>query len=184
MGIRMMRRLAVVLAAAFAVLVLTPATASAHDCSSDADCEQTGGYNGAIAVVGGVAAVLAAAAAAATRTPKGEETDLAILQLDVNDVEVGPDNPATVTLTGWHVGSDGQPARVPMTIWIDAPAGCGVTVVPEQGEGLLVATISLDPQSPTDADRIELLAHGVWKGKEATETITVRLGGDLELHLY
>jgi hypothetical protein len=174
-----------VVAVAFVAFVVFGATpAYAHDCSSDSDCEQTGGYNGAIAIVGGVAAVLAAAAAAATRTPKGEETDLAILQLDVNDVEIDSENSATVTLTGWHVGEDGQPTRVPMTIWIDVPTGAGVLVVPEQAEGELVATISVDAAHPSDAEQVELTANGVWKGKQATETITVRLGGDLELRLY
>ena len=68
--------------------------------------------------------------------------------------------------------------------WIDVPTGAGVLVVPEQAEGELVATISVDAAHPSDAEQVELTANGVWKGKQATETITVRLGGDLELRLY
>jgi hypothetical protein len=167
-----------------AATLLLAAPASAHDCSSDADCEQTGGYNGAIAVIGGIAAVAAAAAAAVAKTPKGEETDLAILQVDENEFDVDADNPAIVTLTGWNVGADGQPVRVPMDIWITVPPNCGVVVSPDQGTGELVATIAADVDNPTDEEQVELTANGVWKGKQATETITVRLGGDLELKLY
>jgi hypothetical protein len=184
------RRIALIVVAIAGVLVLTAAPAAAHDCSSDADCEQTGGYNGAIAVVGGIAAVAAAAAAAVAKTPKGEKTDLAILQVDQNEFDIDAENPAGVTLTGWNVESDGdplsiaRPERVAMDIWITVPPLSGVLVEPDQGTGELVATISVDQDNPTDAEQIELIAHGVWKGKEATETITVRLGGDLELRLY
>jgi hypothetical protein len=181
---RIARVVALILAPFVGVLVLTATPAAAHDCSSDADCEQTGGYNGAIAVVGGIAAVAAAAAAAVAKTPKGEETDLAILQLDANEFDVDAENSAIVTLTGWNVGGDGQPVRVPMDIWITVPPACGVVVNPDQGTGELVATISLDADNPTDAEQVELTASGVWKGKQATESITVRLGGDLELKLY
>ena len=180
----MIRRIACLIAAVLLGIVVVASPAAAHDCSSDADCEQTGGYNGAIAIVGGIAAVAAAAAAAVAKTPEGEETDMSILQLDKNDVEVDGEKNDVVTLTGWHVGKDGQHTRVPMTIWIEVPALSGVVVDPEQGEGQLVATISLDEENPTDAETVELTAHGIWKGKEATETITVRLGGDLELRLY
>ena len=174
------------------LIFATAVPASADNCSSDIDCEQTGGYNGAIAVVGGIAAVAAAAVAAATAaaaaTGSGkngdEEPDLAILQLDVNELDVDARNSATVTMTGWHVGKSGQPQRVPMTIWISAPPGCGLLIEPDQGEGQLVAVVRLDESSPTDAEQVALTAHGVWKGKEATEMITVRLGGDLELRLY
>jgi hypothetical protein len=176
-------RLALAGVLAIALVVVGAPPASAHDCSSDSDCEQTGGYNGAIAIVGGVAAVLAAAAAAAARTPKGEETDLSILQLDVNKVDIDAEHDAKVTLTGWHVGEDGQPKRVPMTIWIEGHEGSGVLVVPAQAEGELIATISIDAAAPTDAEEVQLTANGVWKGKQATETITVRVGGDLELRL-
>lgn len=177
-------RLAVLFVSAVALVVAVAGPAYAHDCSSDADCEQTGGYNGAIALVGGVAAVAAAAAAAAAHTPKDEDTDLSILQLDVNKLDVDGTTPGIVTLTGWHAGNDGEPKRVPMTIWIDGHANGGVLVQPDQGEGQLVATITVDENNPGDADQVLLTAHGVWKGNEATETITVRLGGDLELRLY
>ncbi len=180
----MPRRLTCLIAAVLFCVVVVASPAAAHDCSSDADCEQTGGYNGAIAVVGGIAAVAAAAAAAVAKTPEGKETDLSILQLDANEFDVDGETPATVTLTGWHVGQDNQQQRVPMTIWITVPAGSGVIVEPEQGEGQLVATIRLDADNPSEAEQAVLTAHGVWKGKEATETITVRLGGDLELRLY
>ncbi len=180
----MTRRIGLLVAGILGLLLFSAAPAAAHDCSSDGDCEQTGGYNGAIAVVGGAAAVAAVAAAAVARTPKDKETDLAILQLDANEFDIDSETPAVVTLTGWHVGNDGNAVRVPMTIWISGAGGSGVTVVPDQGEGTLVATISVDAANPTDADEITLTAHGVWKGNEATETITIRLGGDLELRIF
>ena len=158
-----------------------------------------GGGNGIIVVVGGIAAVAGAAALAVkSRKPKGEsvpaaatasavpqtaDLDLAILQLDAKEFDINDASPAKVTLTGWNVGTDGVPTRVPMTIWITAPAGCGVLVVPDHGEGELIATISVDAEQPSTTDQIELTATGVWKGKQISETITVRLGS-LELRLY
>jgi hypothetical protein len=182
------RRVALIVAGVVGALVLTAAPAAAHDCSSDADCEQTGGYNGAIAVVGGIAAVAAAAAAAVAKTPKGEKTDLAILQVDKDEIDIDVEHPDVVTLTGWNVESDGdplsvaRPERVAMEIWITVPPPGGVLVQPDQGTGELIATISVDQNNPTDAEQIELVAHGVWKGKEATKTITVRLE-NLQLEL-
>ena len=159
-----------------------------------------GGGNGIIVVVGGIGFVAAAAAlavkarkpkaasvpatATTSPTPQTEDLDLAILQLDANEFDVGADSPAIVTLTGWNVGTDGVPTRVPMTIWITVPAGGGVLVAPDQGEGQLIATISVDLVEPSTNDQVELTATGVWKGKQISETITVSLGGEFELRLY
>ena len=162
--------------------------------------EDGGGGTGIIVVVGGIALVAGAAALAVkSRKPKGEsvpatatastapptdDLDLAILQLDAKEFDVDDANPATVTLTGWNVGTDGIATRVPMTIWITAPLGCGVLVVPDQGDGELIATISVDAEQPSTTDQVELTATGVWKGKQISETLTVRFGGALELRLY
>ena len=180
---RLIVRLVFVLCGGLCLVVLSADAAAAHDCSSDADCEQTGGYNGAIAVIGGVAAVAAAAVAAAAHTPPGEKTDLAILQVDSDTVDIDAEHNAQVTLTGWHAGDGGKLTRVAMSIWIDPAPGGGIVVEPAQGESQLVATIRLDETNPTDASEAELLAHGVWDGKEATQMITVRLGGSYELRL-
>ena len=182
----MIRRFVCLITAALSFVVVFASPAAAHDCSSDADCEQTGGYNGAIAVVGGIAAVAAAAVAAVAKTPEGEETDLSILQLDKNEVDIDDETEGVVTLTGWHVGKDGQPKRVPMTIWIDVPGASGITVTPSNGEGEVVSTIALDENQPPgdDVEQVQLTAHGVWKGKEATETITVRVGGGYRMKIY
>jgi hypothetical protein len=159
------------------------------------DDDDGGGGNG-IVVVGGVGLVALAAAAAAlkarskkkddaaaattTNAPKVDD-DIAILQLDANDFDIS-DSPKTVTLTGWSADSEGRLSRVPMTIWITVPPGRGVKVVPDQGEGELVATIAFDEANPSDVALVELVASGVWKGKQMTETITVRTS-DYELRL-
>ena len=212
----MKRRLLFLLAVAvtaWSAMMLVAPPASAHDCSSDSDCEQTGGYNGAIAVVGGIAAVAAAVVAAAAKMPKPsggagvggapggadggpdggaagggpkdeEEMDLSILQVDTDKVSVDEETSAVVTLTGWHAGKDQQPVRVPMSIGIAVPPGCGLTVTPDQGEGQLIATIAVDTANPPQEDQVELTATGTWKGKDASQTITVSVGGDYELKLY
>jgi hypothetical protein len=41
------------------ILQLTAMAALGHDCSSQADCEETSGYNGAISVIGGIIAIIA-----------------------------------------------------------------------------------------------------------------------------
>ena len=154
-----------------------------------------GGDNTAIVVVGGIGLVAAAAlaaskakkaktAAADGATAPTEKLDMAILQIDAKEFDVDPANPATVTLTGWNVGDDGVPVHVPMTIWITAAPGCGVQVVPDQADGQLIAVLSVDPTAQSAQSEVELVASGVWKGKQVSETITVRLGGDLELRLY
>jgi hypothetical protein len=168
--------------AAAAVFGHGPATAD--DCSSDLDCEQTGGYNGIIAVVGGTAAVMAAAAAAVAATPREEETDLAIVQVSRDHLEVAPGEPAEVTVTGWHVGKSGSPVRVGMPVRIDAPPGSGITVTPEAGTGELVASIAVDEAAlPPGTEQVLLTAQGTWKGKEATATVTVRVTGGYHLRL-
>jgi hypothetical protein len=148
---------------------------------------EDGGGNG-IVVVGGVGLVALAAAAAALKAknrrkeapvaetansaPKVDD-DIAILQLDAKDFDIS-DSPKTVTLTGWSADTEGRLSRVPMTIWITVPHGQGVKVAPDQGEGELVATIAVDEEHPSVAPLVELVANGVWKGKQMTETITVR----------
>jgi hypothetical protein len=151
-----------------------------------------------LVIVGGVGLVAAAAAAAIATKNKNKDKrvvapdsaaakvddDLAILQLDANRFDIDARNPARVTLTGWSASTDGPLMRVPMLLWINVPPGAGVTVEPVQGEGELVATIAVDGDNPSDAELVELVANGVWKGRQMTETITVRLGSDLELRLY
>jgi hypothetical protein len=163
--------------------------------SSTAAPQDDGGGNG-IVVVGGVGLVALAAAAAAvkaknkkkeaavaatTTTAPRVEDEVAILQLDAKDFDISA-SPKVVTLTGWSADTEGRLSRVPMTIWITVPPGKGVSVTPAQGDGELVATIAVDEEHPGDAALVELVANGVWKGKQMTETITVRTS-DFEMRL-
>ena len=59
-----------------------------------------------------------------------------------------------------------------------------MAVVPDQGEGQLIASLSVDPTVARPDGPVQLVANGVWNGKQLSETITVRVGGDLELRLY
>ena len=179
------RRLLVVAFLAAAVVLGTGGTAAADDCSSDLDCEQTGGYNGIIAVVGGTAAVMAAAAAAVAATPKEEETDLAIVQVSRDVVDVAPGEPAEVTITGWHVGKSGSPVRVAMPVSLEAPPGSGITATPGSDTGELISSIAVDEATlPPGTERVLLTARGTWKGKEASATVTVRIIEGYHLRLF
>jgi hypothetical protein len=71
-----------------------------------------------------------------------------------------------------------------MTIWITVPPGRGVLFAPDQADGQLIATISVDHEHPSDARQVQLAATGVWKGKQVTESINVTRGSALELRLY
>lgn len=180
-----LRRALVIVVLAFAALVAWSGPAAADNCSSPGDCEETGGYNGIIAVVGGAAAVAAAAAAAVAHTPEGEETDLAIVQVSVDTLDIAVDEPAELTLTGWHVGADGQLKQVGMALWIEVPPACGVKVTPAEGTGQLTATVEVDEDTlPDEPQPVELQAKGNWDGKEAGATVIVNIGGDYELRLY
>lgn len=155
-----------------------------------------GGGPSTIVIVGGIGLVAAAATAAVKARKKQQAAagapadapvqgvDLSILQIDRNDFAIDASNPATVTLTGWQVRDDGGYTNVPMTIWIASAPGCGVAVVPDQGEGQLIASLSVDPTVARPDGPVQLVANGVWNGKQLSETITVRIGGDLELRLY
>lgn len=165
-------------------LALFTGVAGADNCSSPGDCEETGGYNGAIAVVGGAAAVAAAAAAAIAKTPEGEETDLAIVQVSTDRVDIEIGKPADVTLTGWHVGADQQLKRVGMALWIEFPPAAGIKVEPASGTGEMTASVSVDEATlPDDTTEVDITAWGDWNGKRASETVTVHIGGELELKL-
>ena len=178
------RRLLVVTVLAAASMAIGHGSAVADDCSSDLDCEQTGGYNGIIAVVGGTAAVMAAAAAAVAATPKEEDTDLAIVQVSRDTLDVAPSEPAELTITGWHVGRSGSPVRVAMPVTIDVPPASGVTATPAAGTGELVASIAVDEAAlPAGTEQVVLTARGTWKGKEASATVTVRITGGYHLRL-
>lgn len=182
---RWTRRALLVLVMLGGGIAMWTGTAAAHDCSNPGDCERTGGYNGMIAVVGGAAAVAAAAAAAVANTPEGEETDLAIVQVSTDTLDVAPEEPATLTLTGWHVGGDGQLRRVAMGLWIEVPPACGLRVTPAEGTGEMVAMVEVDEATlPEDTTEVELVAHGSWDGRQASATVTVNLGGDYDLRLY
>jgi hypothetical protein len=183
--VKRLLRLVLVGAFAIAALAVAAAPALADNCSGDADCEQTGGYNGIIAVVGGFAAVAAAAAAAVAATPEGEETDRAIVQVSDARVDIAVDKPGRLTVTGWHVGKSGTPTRVGMPLSIEVPPACGVTVTPTVATGELVATVAVDEATLSpETEEVTLTARGSWKGKEASATVTVRIGGDYELRLY
>lgn len=162
-------------------LIFTAPTAVAHDCSSPEDCEQTGGYNGIIAIVGGIGAVLAAAAAAAAATPVGKKTDLAIVQVSTDYVEVRPDQPGRVTMTGWHVGEGGRMKRIPMDLRLEVPPGTGLRVVPQSGVGEMVVEISVEEY--TETIEFQLRAVGTWEGKSASATVRVAIGGEYELRI-
>jgi hypothetical protein len=113
------------------------------------------------AVVGGVAA----AAAAIASTPEGEETDLAIVQVSVDTIDIEDRS------------RRGCGSRVP-------PAS-GVKVTSTEGTGQLTATVEVDEDSlPEDPQPVELGAKGRWEGKDAGATVTVQIGGDNELRLY
>jgi hypothetical protein len=179
-----LRRALVVVALSFGALVLWSGPAAADNCSSPGDCEETGGYNGIIAFVGGVAAVAAAAAAAVAHTPEGEETDLAMVQVSVDTLDIAAGTPGQLTLTGWHVGGDGQPVQVGMSLWIEVPPGCGVRVTPTEGTGTLVASVEVDEENmPEDPQPVELGAKGTWDGKDAGVTVTVNIAGEYDLRL-
>jgi len=55
----MRRHLPLIAFFALLCLQLTATVALGHDCSSQSDCEETAGYNGAIAIIGGVIAIIA-----------------------------------------------------------------------------------------------------------------------------
>ena len=173
---------AILLGCALAPVITLTAPAAAHDCSSPLDCEETGGYNGIIAVVGGLAAVTAAAAAAVAATPEGEETDLAIVQVSASELDVEPDQPAQLTLTGWHVGEEGRTTQVAMPLTITVPPDCGLTVTPTTGTGTLVATIEVEELR--EETEVDLEVQGTWKGKTARETVHVTIGGQYGLRLF
>jgi hypothetical protein len=180
-----LRRALLVGIVAFGVVVAWSGTAAADNCSSPGDCEETGGYNGIIAVVGGAAAVAAAAAAAIASTPEGEETDLAIVQVSVDTLDIAVDEPGELTLTGWHVGADGNLERVGMALWVEVPPASGVRVTPTEGSGELTVSVEVDEETmPEEPAPVELQAKGSWDGKEAGATVIVNLGGDYELRLY
>jgi hypothetical protein len=186
---RTLRRLLVVGALALGLGVAGAAPAAADNCSGPDDCEQTGGYNGAIAVVGGVAAVAAAAAAAANAgngdaDGDSEEDELAIVQVSEDEIDVFFDEPAQLELTGWNA-KGGKIERVAMDLWIDVPPDSGLLVTPEQGTGQLIAQLTLD-EATYDPERLEVLivANGSWEGKQASQDVIVYLWGDDELHLW
>jgi hypothetical protein len=180
-----LRRVLLLLLFATVALIAFADTAAADNCSSPGDCEETGGYNGIIAVVGGAGAVIAAVTAAIANTPEGEETDLAIVQVSTDTLDIDVENPGELTLTGWHVGSDGQMKQVGMALWIEVPPACGVTVTPTEGTGTFTATVSVDEATlPEEPQPVELQAKGNWDGREAGATVVVNLGGEYELRLY
>jgi hypothetical protein len=182
---RLMRAALLALGLGLALCVAAAGPAAADDCSGPADCEQTGGYNGIIAVVGGIGAVAAAAAAAADATPEGEETDLAIVQVSESSFTVDPENPAQLTLTGWNAGDGGKLERVAMSLSIDVPPSCGLTVEPTDGTGEMTATLTFD-ESTFDPDnpQVMLTVHGSWDGKETTVDVTVDLAAGSKLRLW
>jgi hypothetical protein len=166
--------------------------AAADNCSGPADCEQTGGYNTMIAVVGGVGAVIAAVHTALQGKKEGgegedgengEDGGLAIVQVSVDKVELG-DEPVQVTLTGWNADQKGQLTQVPMPLSLDVPWGSGVSVTPIQGTGTLVASFSASETGPPEGtESVVVTARGDWEGKSATQEITVTFGGEYRLEL-
>jgi hypothetical protein len=166
--------------------------AAADNCSSPLDCEQTGGYNTMIAVVGGAGAVIAAVHAALQSKKDGadelapdgaDQGGLAIVQVSVDRVELG-DEPVQVTLTGWNADQKGQVTQVPMPLSIDVPWGQGVSVTPIQGTGTLVATFSASETGPPEGTtQVIVTARGDWEGKSATQPITVTFGDEYRLEL-
>lgn len=194
-----MRRSALWLGLALMLLALASGArpAAADNCSSPGDCQETGGYNGIIAVVGGIAAVVAAAAAVAARSggddePAGDDpgqpeqpmdqTDLAILQVSADRVEVDDTNDGQVTLTGWHAGPGGALERIDMPIRVDLPPDSGLTVDPTEGTGEVVVDIAVDENADATAEgaggdqderEVTLAASGSWNGQTVTQTITV-----------
>jgi len=176
-----LRRLVFVLLAGGALAVGSASAAIADNCSGPGDCEETAGYNGVIAVVGGIAAVAAAAAAAVQNTPPGEKTDMGIVQVNPGEIEVSGDQDGQVIVTAWHVGETGVPKRAGFPLSIEVVGGAPLSVTPAQGEGQIVATISLVGEPTTDI--ATLICRGIYKG-EASATVTVRLGGGYELEIY
>ncbi|MEY2590676.1 MAG: hypothetical protein QOJ67_2660 [Acidimicrobiaceae bacterium] len=169
--------------------------AAADNCSGPADCEQTGGYNTMIAVVGGAGAVIAAVHTALQSKKdgeaglggedgeQGEGSGLAIVQVSVDRVELG-DQPVQVTLTGWNADEKGQVTQVPMPLSLDVPWGSGVSVTPIQGTGTLVASFTASETGPPEGtESVVVTARGDWEGKSATQPITVTFGDEYRLEL-
>ena len=177
--------------------------AAADNCSGPADCEQTGGYNTMIAVVGGVGAVIAAVHTALQGRNAlggedgaggedgtggdggrdGEKGGLAIVQVSIDKVELG-DQPVQVTLTGWNADQKGELTQVPMPLSLDVPWGSGVSVTPIQGTGTLVASFTASETGPPEGtEEVIVTARGDWEGKSATQTITVTFGDEYRLEL-
>lgn len=176
--------------AALVVVVVLASPAAADDCGTPEDCEDTGGYNGIIGVVGGGAAVgaAAAAAAAAAAGPDGiegtaddEEVDLSILQVSENHVVVDRENPAQITLSGWHVGADGELRQVGMELHVEVPPGTGLRVAPLSGVATLTVVIELEEE--TVLEQVQIQAVGTHKGRTHMEPITVEIGGDYRLEI-
>jgi hypothetical protein len=195
------RRVLVGLAIGVLGVLGAPLAASADNCSSPADCEQTAGYNTVIAVVGGAAAVAAAAAAAiaaaaeaaeaaaAAAVAEGREPeeppepDIVIVQIEPGEIDVTPDQPGQFTVTGWRVDKDGNPYRaddVPLSI--GPPTDPALDVQPTQGSGQIVVQVTLTgtPQGET----AYVTASGSGKGGTASQQVTIRLSGGYELELY
>lgn len=178
---RWLRRLLFVLVCGGALAIGTAGVAVADNCSGPGDCEETAGYNGVIAVVGGIAAVAAAAAAAVQRTPPGEKTDVGIVQVNPGEIEVNPDQDGQVMVTAWHVGESGVPKRAGFPLSIEVVGGAPLSVTPAQGDGQIIATVRLIGEPTTDT--ATLICRGIYKG-EASANVTVRLGGGYELEIY
>jgi hypothetical protein len=164
-----------------AIAVASADVVAADNCSSPGDCEETAGYNGVIAVVGGIAAVAAAAAAAVQHTPPGETTDVGIVQVNPGEIEVSADRNGQVIVTAWHVGESGVPTRAGFPLSIEVVGDAPLAVAPAQGEGQIIATVSLVGEPATDT--ATLICRGVYKG-EASASVTVRIGGSYELEIY
>jgi hypothetical protein len=176
-----LRRLLLVLVLGGGLAIGTAGVALADNCSGPGDCEETAGYNGVIAVVGGIAAVAAAAAAAVQHTPPGEKTDLGIVQVNPGEIEVGTDQDGQVIVTAWHVGETGVPKRAGFPLSIEVVGGAPLSVTPAQGDGQIVATVRLVGEPTTDT--ATLICRGIYKG-EASANVTVRLEGGYELEIY
>ncbi len=174
-----------------AAVVLWASPASADNCSSPLDCEQTAGYTSVIAVVGGVAAVAAAAAAAIAATEEeddpedGQEVvpEIIVIQVNPGDIDVSTDSPALVRITAWRVVGDAAPVQAPdVPLSIQAPGASGLRLTPPSGAGDITVTVELvgDPAENV----VVLTASGTAKGTTATAQVTVHIEAGYDLELY
>jgi len=164
-------------------LVFVAAPAFADDCGNPSDCEETGGFIGITAVVGGVGAVAAAAAAALANADAepGEELEFAIVQVSTDRVEVAKDLPGTFDVTAWIATEAGQRRAPEIPLTVHVPPMPGLTVSPAVGSGEMHVEVAVDETA--ENGEVPVVVSGEYKGRRAQQTVTIVIGGEYVLEV-